>query len=98
MSRLTLEITGNTIGWVKGRGGETFGNNGDFKIYDEICHARHNSDNCWSKGYSQRLCRSQHNLKLSIITFFKQREILLRPNRCYLKSKLQQTLHRFSRT
>ena len=42
MSRLTLEITGKTqIGWGGG-GGETFGNNGDFKIYDaaEICYAR----------------------------------------------------------
>ena len=55
-------------------------------------------NNSWSQGYSQRLCHSQHNVKLSIITSFMQRESLLRPKGCYLKSKLQQTLHRFSRT
>ena len=31
----------------------------------------------WSQQYPQRLCHSQHNINLSIITSFEQRESLL---------------------
>ena len=45
-------------------------------------------NNLWSQGYPQRLSHSQHNVKLSIITSFKQRESSLRRKRRYLRSKL----------
>jgi hypothetical protein len=65
--------------------------NREFKIYDatgsttrlrkkEICHARQKLwINLWSQGYSQRLCHAQQNVKLSIITSFKQREAYCDP-------------------
>ena len=54
-------------------------------------------NNLWSQGYPPRLSHSQHNVKLSIITFFERRESLLRRKRRYLMSKLYwQTSHRFS--
>jgi hypothetical protein len=43
-------------------------------------------NNLWSQGYSQRLCHSQYNVKLSIITSFMQRESLLRLKR-YTQSR-----------
>ena len=36
-------------------------------------------NNLWSQGYSQRLCHAQQNVKLSIITSFKQREAYCDP-------------------
>jgi hypothetical protein len=63
----------------------------EFKIYDatgsttrlrkkEICHARQKLwINLWSQGYSQRVCHAQQNVKLSIITSFKQREAYCDP-------------------
>jgi hypothetical protein len=60
--------------------------NSEFKIYDAagsndaIAKERNLScktktvNNLWSQGYSQRLCHAHHNVKLSIITSFKQRQ------------------------
>ena len=45
-------------------------------------------NNLLSQGYHPRLSHSQHNVKLSIITSFEQRESLLRRKRRYLRSKL----------
>ena len=36
-------------------------------------------NNLWSQGYFQRLCHAQQNVKLSIITSFKQREAYCDP-------------------
>jgi hypothetical protein len=70
------------------------------RTYKEICHARQKlSIIRGPRNIVNRVVILNTTLnKHLFITSFSQRESLMRPNRCYLKSKLQQTLHRFSRT
>ena len=71
------------------------------RTYKEICHARQKLPIIRGpRSIVNRVVILNTTLNKHYYVFhcFSQRESLMRPKRCYLKSKLQQTLHRFSRT